>query len=43
VRRFDTVAARVDPEEARSVFAEYADAHPRALARLARFMLDDPG
>jgi deazaflavin-dependent oxidoreductase (nitroreductase family) len=43
VRRFETVAARVDPEEARSVFAEYADAHPIALARLARFMLDDPG
>jgi len=43
VRRFDTVAARIETERARSVLSEYAGAHPRTFSRLARFMLDDPG
>lgn len=42
-RRFATTAVVVDREEAAEVMAAYASAHPRALDRLASFMLDDPG
>jgi len=42
-QHFDTVARCIDSEQARSVLDTYATAHRRTFARLARFMLDDPG
>lgn len=42
-RRFATEAREVDAQRARSVLGAYGDHHPKALARLAAFMLDDPG
>ena len=42
-RRFATLAREVDHERASSVLGAYGDHHPKALARLAAFMLDDPG
>jgi deazaflavin-dependent oxidoreductase (nitroreductase family) len=41
-KRYETTAAIVDNSEARDVMAAYAAAHPKALGRLASFMLDDP-
>lgn len=41
--RFRTFAERIDPVEAGAAIAEYAAAHPKTLARLAAFMLEDPG
>lgn len=41
--RFTTTAEVMDQESARRVLGEYAALHPRTFARLARFMLDDPG
>lgn len=42
-KRYETTAVVVDQEEARRVMNTYATAHPKALERLASFMLDDPG
>lgn len=42
-KRYETTAAIVGNPEARDVMAAYATAHPKALDRLASFMLDDPG
>jgi deazaflavin-dependent oxidoreductase (nitroreductase family) len=42
-KRFPTRAVIIDVEEASLVMNRYAEAHPRALASLAKFMLDDPG
>lgn len=41
--RYESTAVIVDEAEARRVIDAYARAHPKALARLASFMLDDPG
>lgn len=41
--RYQTQAEIVDREKALAVVGRYADEHPKALDRLARFMLDDPG
>lgn len=42
-KRYETTAVIVDRAEARKVMDVYAAAHPKALGRLAAFMLDDPG
>lgn len=42
-KRYETTAEMVSDDEALEVMGEYARAHPRALDRLAAFMLDDPG
>lgn len=42
-RRFSTKAEALTPDEAKVVMARYAEVHPKALQRLAAFMLDDPG
>jgi len=42
-KRFRTMAVVVDVAEASRVMDRYARAHPKTLASLARFMLDDPG
>lgn len=42
-KRFDTVAEVVDADTARRVLGDYADAHPGTYAKLARFMVDNPG
>lgn len=42
-RRFDTEAVRVGIETAHDLMGRYATAHPKALDRLAAFMLEDPG
>ena len=42
-KRHHTVAEMVPEEEAMELMTEYAEAHPRALERLAAFMLEDPG
>jgi deazaflavin-dependent oxidoreductase (nitroreductase family) len=41
--RFRANAEPVTADEARGLMAEYARRYPRALGRLAAFMLDDPG
>jgi deazaflavin-dependent oxidoreductase (nitroreductase family) len=42
-RTYATRAEMVGIEEARSLMNRYAAAHPKALARLSAFMLEDPG
>lgn len=42
-RRYQTRAEMVTVDEAGSIVGEYAASHPRALDRLAAFMLDEPG
>ena len=42
-KRYETTAVIVDQAEARRVMDVYAAKHPKALGRLASFMLDDPG
>lgn len=42
-RRYETTAEMVGIEEAHSLMSRYAAKHPKALDRLAAFMLDDPG
>lgn len=42
-RRFASRASIVDMDEAGAVLAAYADRHPKAMGKLAAFMLDDPG
>jgi deazaflavin-dependent oxidoreductase (nitroreductase family) len=42
-KRYATTAVIVEQAEAGRVMDSYADAHPKALGRLASFMLDDPG
>lgn len=42
-KRYETEAVVVDQTEAKRVMDVYAEIHPRALDRLASFMIDDPG
>lgn len=42
-KRFETTAEMVPKAEAFDLMNEYASAHPKALDRLAAFMIDDPG
>ena len=42
-KRYETRAQIITVEEAHEVMAAYAEAHPKALGKLAAFMLDDPG
>jgi deazaflavin-dependent oxidoreductase (nitroreductase family) len=42
-KRYETTAVIIDRAEAKKVMDAYAEAHPKALGRLAAFMLDDPG
>jgi deazaflavin-dependent oxidoreductase (nitroreductase family) len=42
-KRYETTAVIVDQAEAKRVMDAYAVEHPKALGRLASFMLDDPG
>lgn len=42
-KRYEAKAVVVDQAEARRVMDAYADAHPKALDRLASLMIDDPG
>jgi deazaflavin-dependent oxidoreductase (nitroreductase family) len=41
--RFTGKAETIDRDEARSALSEYARQHPFVFARLARFMVEDPG
>lgn len=41
--RFETDAEIIDKDAAHEVLTKYAQHHPRALAGLSRFMLEDPG
>lgn len=41
--RYETVAEMVTTDEAQRLMSRYAEEHPTALDKLARFMLDDPG
>jgi len=41
--RFTGSAEIIEPNEARSAIHQYASQHPVAFARLARFMVEDPG
>ncbi|MGH3649877.1 MAG: nitroreductase family deazaflavin-dependent oxidoreductase [Acidimicrobiia bacterium] len=42
-RRYRTTAEGVEPGVAARLLDEYASAHPKAIGRLAAFMLDEPG
>jgi deazaflavin-dependent oxidoreductase (nitroreductase family) len=42
-RSYETKAEMVGTEEAHSLMNRYAQAHPKALARLSAFMLENPG
>ena len=40
---YETEAEPIDADEAHRVLSKYAAAHPRALRKLANYMLDEPG